>query len=323
MAFVPRRILVTGASGFVGQHLLRQLRRDFPGAVLVAAERGTDCPGADQVLPMDLERPEAMDALVRNAAPDAILHLAAQAAVGEAFANPGRTWRLNLLGTLALADAALAHAPAAPFLFASSAEVYGLTFRDREAPLDEDAPMRPANPYAASKAACDIALGEMALRGLRVLRLRPSNHAGAGQGEGFVVSAFARQVALIEAGRQEPVMRVGALDRWRDFLDVSDVCAAYSLVLRESDRLEAGAVFNIASGEAQRIGDVLQALLDRSGASVTVREDAARLRPTDVPRTVGNARRLRDTLGWAPRIGWDATLDAVLADWRQRVAAGA
>ena len=323
MAFVPRRILVTGASGFVGQHLLRQLRQDFPGAVLVAAERSESCPGADLSLPMDLEQPEDMAALVRDAAPDAIIHLAAQAAVGEAFANPGRTWRLNLLGTLALADAALAYAPAAPFLFASSAEVYGLTFRDRAAPLDEDAPMRPANPYAASKAACDIALGEMALRGLRVLRLRPSNHAGAGQGENFVVAAFARQIALIEAGRQEPVMRVGALDRWRDFLDVRDVCAAYSLALRESDWLEAGSVFNVASGEAQRIGDVLQALLARSGATVTVQEDATRLRPTDVPRTVGDATRLRQTLGWAPRIAWDETLDAVLADRRERVAAGA
>jgi GDP-4-dehydro-6-deoxy-D-mannose reductase len=321
MVFVPGRILVTGASGFVGQHLLRRLRQDFPGAELVAAERGGICPGADRSLPMDLERPEAMDALVRDAAPDAILHLAAQAAVGEAFANPGRTWRLNLLGTLALADAALAHAPAAPFLFASSAEVYGLTFRDREAPLDEDAPMRPANPYAASKAACDIALGELALRGLRVLRMRPSNHAGAGQGEGFVLAAFAAQIARIEAGLQPPVMRVGALDRWRDFLDVGDVCGAYALALRESDRLPAGTVLNIASGQPRRIGDILQALLDRSTASIAVEEDAARLRPTDVPRTVGNATRLRDTLGWTPAIGWDATLDAVLADWRGRVGA--
>lgn len=319
MAFAPRRILVTGASGFVGQHLLRQLRQDFPAATLVAAERGDHCPGADQTLPMDLERPEAMAELVRQAAPDAILHLAAQAAVGEAFANPTRTWRLNLLGTLALADATLAHAPEASFLFISSAEVYGLTFRDRDAPLDEDAPMRPANPYAASKAACDIALGEMALRGLRVLRLRPGNHAGPGQGEGFAVAAFARQIALIEAGRQEPVMRVGALDRWRDFLDVRDVCAAYSLALREAGRLEPGAVFNIASGTARRIGDVLQGLLSRSTTAITVREDPSRLRPTDVPRTVGDATRLREALGWVPRVGWDETLDAVLADWRARV----
>jgi GDP-4-dehydro-6-deoxy-D-mannose reductase len=133
-----------------------------------------------------------------------------------------------------------------------------------------------------------------------------------------VVSAFARQVALIEAGRQEPVMRVGALDRWRDFLDVRDVCAAYALALREADRLEPGTAFNIASGQARRIGDVLQALLGRSSVQVEIREDAARLRPTDVPRTVGDASRLRETLGWAPRIDWDTTLDTVLADWRTR-----
>jgi GDP-4-dehydro-6-deoxy-D-mannose reductase len=325
MRFSPQRILVTGATGFVGRHLLPQLRQSFPEAKLLVADRaGAAGPaGADAALSMDLEQPDSMDGLVRQAMPDAIVHLAAQAAVVAAFADPSRTWRINLLGTLALAEAALRHVPQAPFLFISSAEVYGLSFRDSDAPLAEDAPMQPANPYAASKAACDIALGEMALRGLRCLRMRPSNHTGAGQGDSFVIAAFARQIARIEAGLQEPVMRVGALDRGRDFLDVRDVCAAYAMALAAALDQPPGTVFNIASGIPRRISDVLEALLSRSSVPVRVEEDAARLRPTDVLRTVGDASRLRQALGWAPRIPWDETLDTVLADWRARVAAGA
>jgi nucleoside-diphosphate-sugar epimerase len=199
---MPQRILVTGATGFVGRHLMSRLRHAFPDATLLAAERGGAplCPVADAYLPIDLQQPESLDALVAQAAPDAVVHLAAQAAVGAAFADPVYTWRVNLLGTLALASSVLKRAPEATFLFISSAEIYGLSFRDIDAALDENAPMRPANPYAASKAACDIALGEMALRGLRCVRMRPSNHTGAGQSDSFVVPAFARQIARIEAG---------------------------------------------------------------------------------------------------------------------------
>jgi GDP-4-dehydro-6-deoxy-D-mannose reductase len=323
MPGMPQRILVTGATGFVGRHLMPRLRQAFPGATLLAAERAgaPECPVADAHLPMDLERPESLDALVAQARPDAIVHLAAQAAVGAAFADPAHTWRVNLLGTLSLADSVMKRAPEATFLFISSAEVYGLSFRDIDAALDENAPMRPANPYAASKAACDIALGEMALRGLRCVRMRPSNHTGTGQSDSFVVPAFARQIARIEAGVQEPVMRVGALDRWRDFLDVRDVCNAYAMALKAAPGLPVGSVFNIASGQPRRIGDMLDALLRRSSAKVQVVEDAARLRPTDVMRTLGNATRAREELGWGVDVKWDDTLDAVLADWRARVPA--
>jgi GDP-4-dehydro-6-deoxy-D-mannose reductase len=322
---MPQRILVTGATGFVGRHLMSRLRHAFPDATLLAAERGGAplCPVADAYLPIDLQQPESLDALVAQAAPDAVVHLAAQAAVGAAFADPVYTWRVNLLGTLALASSVLKRAPEATFLFISSAEIYGLSFRDIDAALDENAPMRPANPYAASKAACDIALGEMALRGLRCVRMRPSNHTGAGQSDSFVVPAFARQIARIEAGLQEPVMRVGALDRWRDFLDVRDVCDAYVMALRTAPSLPVASVFNIASGHLRRIGDILDALLSRSDAKVEVVEDAARMRPTDVMRTLGNASLARQQLNWSATVPWDDTLDTVLADWRARVPAKA
>lgn len=326
MAYPPRRILVTGASGFVGRNLMPMLRRAFPDAVLIAAIRSgnlavVEC--ADLAMTMDLERLDMLEPVLQQARPDAIIHLAAQAAVGMAFAQPISTWQINLNGTLALAEAVLRHTPKAHMIFPSSAEVYGLSFQDATGPLDEKAPMNPANPYAASKAAADIALGEMALRGLFVTRMRPFNHTGPGQGENFVVAAFAQQAARIEAGLQPPVIKVGALDRWRDLLDVQDVCNAMIRVLQVGPELPHRAVFNIASGQPHRVGDILQGLLDRIGLKVRVEEEASRLRPTDVIRTEGDSRLAQRLLGWAPEVPWDTTLDRVLEDWRRRVRAEA
>lgn len=305
------RILLTGARGFVGRHAAAAL-----GAHEVLAPGrapGGGLPG------YDLGEPAAVPALVEAARPDVVLHLAAQPSVAESFKDPLASWRANLLGTVALGEAVLRHAPGARFVLASSAEVYGLSFQAGRA-LDEDAPMQPANPYAASKAAADLAVGEMALRGLRALRLRFFNQAGPGQADGFVVATFCRQVARIEAGLQPPVMRVGALDRWRDFLDVRD--AARAAALAAEAELPPGTVLNIAAGAPRRIGDILEALLARARVRPAVEVEAARLRPTDVERVHGDASRARALLGWAPQVPWEQTLDDALADWRGRVAAG-
>lgn len=325
----PCRLLVTGAGGFVGRHLMSVLRRSFPGATLTAAlrPRGGASPdgtalGADETVAFDLQQPDAMGPMLRAARPDGLVHLAAQASVGASFADPMASWRANLLGTLALGEAVLREAPGCRFVLASSAEVYGLSFRAAR-PLDEKALMRPANPYAASKAACDLAIGEMALRGLDAVRLRAFNHTGPGQSEGFVVAAFARQIARVEQGLQAPELRVGALDRWRDFLDVRDVCAAYAAALRRpaSDRTasEPGLALNLASGVPRRIGDILNALLSRSTAQPLIEVEAARLRSTDVAHVAGDAARARDMLDWMPVTPWDTTLDDVLEYWRRRI----
>jgi GDP-4-dehydro-6-deoxy-D-mannose reductase len=315
------RLLVTGAAGFVGRHLLALLRARYPAAELIAACRPEEgaLPSLDdahRVVPFDLLAPADCAALIAETRPDGLIHLAAQASVATSFADPLESWHANLMGTVALAEAVLRHAGHCRFVLASSAEIYGLSFR-AAAPLDEDAPLRPANPYAASKAACDLAVGEMALRGLDAVRLRAFNQTGAGQSASFVVASFARQIAHIEAGRQAPVMKVGALDRWRDFLDVRDVCAAYGAAL-EAESVASG-VYNVASGTSRRIGDILAALIARSGMTAGVEVEPVRLRPTDVERVAGNAARVSRELGWTPAVPWDETLDTVLSDWRGRV----
>jgi GDP-4-dehydro-6-deoxy-D-mannose reductase len=313
-----RRILVTGASGFVGGHLRPALREAFPSARLMAATRGESVADWDEAVTLDLLEPAGCREAVRAAKPDALIHLAALAAPGKSFDDPVLTWRVNLLGTVAIGEAVLASAAEAVFVQASSVEVYGHSFLAGRV-LAEDAPLRPANPYAASKAAAELAVEEMARRGLRAIVLRPCNHTGAGQSEDFVVAAFARQAALIAAGKQEPVMRVGALDRWRDFLDVADVCAGYVAALRHAATLPPGAVFNLASGQPKHIGTILEDISHLAGIAARIEEDPARMRPTDPVRTEADAGAARATLGWTPRVPWEETLAAVVADWRARI----
>jgi GDP-4-dehydro-6-deoxy-D-mannose reductase len=316
------RLLVTGAAGFVGRHLLALLRKRFPAAILIAACRPEHgalplLDVADRVVPFDLLEPAASAAMIAETRPDGLVHLAAQASVSISFADPLASWRANLMGTIALAEAVLHHVGHCRFVLASSAEIYGLSFRGT-AQLDEEALLCPANPYAASKAACDLAVGELSLRGLDAIRLRAFNQTGAGQSASFVVASFARQIARIEARHQAPVMQVGALDRWRDFLDVRDVCAAYLAALETTN--VPGSIYNIASGTPRRIGDILSALIAQSGATPVVEVEPVRLRPTDVECVVGNAARARRELGWTPTVPWADTLHWVLADWRRRVA---
>lgn len=307
----PRRILLTGAGGFVARHLRPLLRAAFPDASLI--EMG----GAGAKV--DLADGAAVARFVAEVVPDACVHLAAVTAVPAAQADPDGAWRVNLLGTLALARALQAANPAAVLLFTSSAEIYGRSFAPGVA-LDEAGLPAPMNTYAATKAAADLALGAMAATGLRVIRMRPFNHTGPGQSAAFVVPAFARQVARIAAGLQAPLLDVGALDPYRDFLDVRDVCAAYVAALARADSLGPGAVFNVASGQARRIGDILADLMKLAGVAAEISTGTALLRRAEIPAARGDASAARDVLGWAPAITWEQTLTDVLADWRVRVA---
>ncbi len=310
-----RRILVTGASGFVALHLVPRLASAFPDAAL------TLCGSGPGMVALDVTDAAAVEALVASVRPECCVHLAAVSAIPAARRQPDLAWRVNLHGTLALARALLQHAPSCSFLFVSSADIYGRAFRTGVA-LDESAAPAPTNTYGATKAAADLAVGAMAAEGLRAVRLRPFNHTGPGQSEAFVVPAFARQVARVAAGLQRPVLQVGALDPFRDFLDVRDVCDAYVACLARRDALEPGVILNIASGVPRRIGAVLDDLLRLAGVQAQPETGAALLRPADIPTASGDAALARRLLDWAPRIAWEDTLRDVLADWGLRVRAG-
>lgn len=304
----PARILVTGGHGFVGSHLLPKLREAFPRAEVQAPTAAM----------LDITDPAAVAAAVVSFRPEACVHLAAVSAIPLARKNPGRAWQVNLHGTLALAEALREHAPSATLLYPSSADSYGRSFKSGAA-LDETAPLSPMNVYGATKAAAEMALVALAAEGLRAIVIRPFNHTGAGQTADFAIPAFASQIARVEAGLQPAEMEVGALDPRRDFLDVRDVCDAYVAALARADAIPPGTILNVASGQARRIGDVLDRLIALSGIEVRVSTGASRLRPSEIPTASGNASAARALLGWTPRIDWDATLQAVLDDWRARV----
>jgi GDP-4-dehydro-6-deoxy-D-mannose reductase len=294
------RIWVTGAEGFVGRHVCPALAAAFPGAEILTTR-------------VDVTDRDAVFAFVESSRPDVCLHLAGIAAIGAALMDPARCWAVNLFGTMNVAEAILAAVPDCRMIFISSAEVYGGSFKEGAA-LDESALLRPMNLYAASKAAAEMALMAAVPKGLRLLRLRPFNHTGAGQSEAFVVPAFAGQIARIEAGLAPPVIHVGALTPERDFLDVRDVAAAYVAAVARFDAIVE--VINIASGQGVAVGRVLEMLLAQARVPVEVREDPARLRKVEIARAVGDAGLAARVLGWAPKFGLAETLQTVLAQSR-------
>jgi GDP-4-dehydro-6-deoxy-D-mannose reductase len=313
VATVPEhRILITGGTGFVAGFLVRHLQTEHPHCRLFV-------PGLDRLAMVDICERAAIRQLVRDVAPTAVVHLAAIAAPAEARGAPDRAWEVNLTGTRYLAEEVLAHAPAARFIYAGSSDAYGASFIDASGPLSEDAPLRPMNVYAATKAAADLLIGQMAHDGLRAVRFRPFNHTGPGQTDAYVIPAFARQIAEIAAGRRAPVVRVGNLAVERDFLDVRDVVRAYAAAALDDLPDTPGLVFNLASGTPTPLREVLDTLIALAGTAVDVEVDPARMRSADIARTWGDCSRARVRLGWQPVIPLARTLDEVLAYWRARL----
>ena len=301
----PRRILVTGASGFVGGHLLPRLAAVCPESALLTPA-------------FDIRDPAAVEEALDDCRPDVCVHLAGVSAVTAAQQDGERAWEVNLHGTLHLAQAILRQVPLCRLVFISSADAYGSSYR-LGARLSEQVALAPMNTYGASKAAADLALGSMVGQRLRVVRLRPVNHTGPGQTPRFVVPAFARQIARIAAGMQEPALNVGNIDTLRDFLDVRDVCAAYIACVAHCGSLNSGTILNIASGEPRRIREILTDLLQLAGITADIRTDQSRVRRDDLPVTAVDASRARDLLQWEPAIPWEQTLQDVLNDWRTRI----
>lgn len=293
------RALVTGASGFVGRYLTEALRAD--GWVVFPCGGPHD--GAE-MLALDLRDALAIRGALDLSQPDVVFHLAAQTFVPDSLQAPLATYETNVLGTARLAEAIRGYATDTGkmprTILTSSAEVYGAQPADRF-PLDENVAPHPGNPYAASKAAAEaLLIGESKSFKLDVIIARAFNHIGPGQSDRFVVPSFAAQLARIAAGSNDCLM-VGNLDAKRDFLDVRDVVAAYIAL---ATRGVAGETYNVCSGIARSIRDVLRELIIAAHVPVEVREDPARMRPSDVPIFVGNNAKLRARTGWEPRVAW-------------------
>ena len=291
------RAFVTGASGFVGGFLTRHLKS--AGDDVDTMPDGVDI--ADEA---------ALAALVGAARPDVVYHLAALAHVGRSWDEPAETMRVNALGTLSVLEAVRRADSPARVILVSSAEVYGAGNGE---PINEAAPLRPTNPYAASKVAAEF-LGLQAHlgRGTDVVRARPFNHVGPGQADAFVVSALAKRI--VEAERSGGPIEVGNLAAARDFTDVSDVVRAYRLLALHG---VAGEVYNVASGHAITIAALLSRLVGLADVPIEAIEEPSLFRPVDVPLLVGDSSRLVALTGWQPEVDLGETLAAVLQYWRE------
>ena len=317
------RALVTGAGGFVGghvcAHLLAHTDWELTGTVY---PRPVETQPEDLRLRLrhaDLRDPEGVQALVTDVQPDYIFHLAAQSFVPASFADPWDTLQNNIRGQLNLLEAVRHSGRDVRVLVVGSNEEYGAPKPD-ELPLTEENPLRPNNPYAVSKVAQDfMGLQYHLAYGLPVVRVRPFNHTGPGQASRFVVPAFASQIARIEAGLQEPVMKVGNLEVSRDFTDVRDIVRAYHLALTQG---QPGEVYNLASGQPQSVRGLLETLLSYSQVDIRIERDPDRYRPVDVPEVYGSAEKFRQRTGWVPQISFDQTLQDVLEYWRNQIEGG-
>jgi GDP-4-dehydro-6-deoxy-D-mannose reductase len=249
----------------------------------------------------DVCDPEAMGKEVRSAAPNAVVHLAAASSVRDSWDHPGEVWRVNAVGTVNLLEAVRSAAPEARVLFASTGDVYG---RAPSVPTDEEAPVAPVSPYAASKAAAEIACAQARRTGLDVVVARAFQHEGPGRDERFAVGSWTRQVADLEQ-TGGGVLKVGDLSARRDISDVRDVCRAYRLLLEPKVPAR---TYNVASGKAVSMEEVLELLLTLARCPIEVEQDPARQRPVDVPVVCGDASRLRNATGWEPQIPLEQTL---------------
>ncbi len=343
------RVLITGITGMAGSFLaeylahhhpdlevfgtfrwrskldnLQDLRRHGKLNVLDEGQRVTDDsilqryvrPGAVTVVDCELQDASAVRHVIRAVRPDRIFHLAAQSFVPTSWTAPAATLQNNTISQVNLFEA-VREAKLDPVIHvAGSSEEYGLVYPD-EAPIKETNPLRPLSPYAVSKVTQEtLAVQYFRSYGLKTVVTRGFNHTGPRRGQVFVTSSFARQIAQIEAGLQEPVLYAGDLDSKRDWTDTRDMVRAYWLV---AERGEPGEVYNVGRGTCMRVGDMLEILLSHARATIRVEQDPARLRPSDVRLLWADVTKFQAATGWEPTIPFAQTMEDLLEYWRERV----
>ena len=301
-----KRLLVTGRHGFVGGVLARAIETD----PALAEWQLIDTPET-----WDLRDRVASSAIVEAAAPDAVLHLAAQSWVPEAFRDPEGTLNVNLLGTLHLLQALQGAGFRGRMVYVGTGDVYGRVPEDA-LPVTEVRLPAPRNPYAVSKLAAEALCWQWTVtEGLDIVLARPFNHIGAGQSERFVVSDFAHQVADIRLGRRKPVVAVGDIDVTRDFTDVGDVVQAYFALLRSG---VTGEVYNVCSGRDHSIRSLLERLAALAGVRISIEQEPARMRKSEQRRMRGDPDKIRRATGWRAATPLDDSLAAMLRYWESR-----
>lgn len=266
---------------------------------------------------LDLNHSENVEELLVSEKPDVIFHLAAKASPIVSFKSPIETITNNITAEFSILETLKKHEmKTTRMMVISTGEMYGMV-TPADIPVDEDTPLRPASPYAVSKIAQDyLGLQYQLSYKLDIVRLRPFNHIGPGQGTGFVVADFAKQVAEIEKGKQEPIISVGNLDARRDFTDVRDMVKAYGLAI---EACQSGEVYNLGSGTSRKINDILNTLLSHTDTKIEVKVDPARFRPVDVPEIVCDNTKFTSLTQWKSEIPFETTLKDILDYWRNIV----
>lgn len=319
---MSKKIFITGASGFAGKYLVKELLASPDIEIFGTYHSQSGSESLASISPkINLVQLDLMDNLavgkaLKDINPDQIYHLAALSSAKQSFEEPQRVITNNIVSELNLLESIKNMNLKTRTMIISSAEVYGI-IDHKDIPVDEETPLRPANPYAVSKITQDfLGLQYNISYGLDIVRIRPFNHIGPGQTDRFSTAEFAKKIAEIEIGKREPILTVGNLEAKRDFTDVKDMIKAYVLLMEKG---KSGDVYNIGSGKSYKMSDVLNMLLSFSKSKIKVETDPKLFRASDNPELVCDNTKIFKLTGWQPKIPLEKSLREILDYWRKTV----
>lgn len=307
------RVLITGIDGFVGRYLADYCISKGDDVYGIAKTPKADVKDVRMHI-CDVRDADAVTKVIFRVKPEKVYHLAAITFIPKTAKNPKLTYDTNFYGSLNLYEAIKKSGLNPKILFVGTSEVYG-EVDEKDLPIKEDAPLNPLNPYAVSKAAADILSGYYSTQGIMIVRVRPFNHTGPGQAPSFVCSDFAYQIAEIEKGMREAIIKVGNLDIKRDFTDVRDVVRAYWMLM-DNDMIRSGEIYNICSSRAILIQEILDFLLSKAKIKIKVIRDTNKSRSSDLRVSYGDNSKIKRVVGWEPKISIKKTLEDILKHWR-------